>query len=230
MGYQRLLRVLLAAAGATLLAGAVVGVTALAASSASSPRTSPKPGSAARAQAATAACDAYLGHVAKNLGKSTAQVKKALSDATSQSIDDQVKNGTLTQAQADQLKKKLTGQQVCSGQMAGLHGAAAGMGTASIVQGDLAKALGMTPAELKTALQSGQTLQQIAASKGMDEAAFRAKYIATVKADLDQAVKAKTITQAQEDAALSRLQDAPLPSWSRPARPGTRPKPTPATG
>ncbi len=226
MGFSRFLRITVAAVGATLLAAAVVAVTAVAAT----PPATPKPGAAARAQAATAACDTYLGKVAKNLGKSTAQVKKALSDATSQSIDDQVKNGTLTQAQADQLKKKLTGQQVCSGQLAGLHAQAAAMGTQAVVQADVAKALGITPAELKTALQGGQTLQQVAASKGMDEAAFRAKYIATVKADLDKSVTAKTITQAQEDAALSRLQSSALPSWNRAPRPAAKPKPTPPTG
>ena len=64
----------------------------------------------------------------------------------------------------------------------------------------------------------------------MDEAAFRAKYIATVKADLDKAVIAKTITQAQEDAALSRLQSSALPSWNRAPRPAAKPKPTPPTG
>ena len=97
---------------------------------------------------------------------------------------------------------------------------------------EYAKALGISQSELQQDLRSGKTVKDIAASKGMDEAAFRSKLVSVTRTDLDGQVKAGNLTQKQEDALLQRLQDGPLPLWDRtpPKRHGPSPTPTPSTG
>jgi hypothetical protein len=67
----------------------------------------------------------------------------------------------------------------------------------------IASKLGMTPTELFEALHSGQTLSQIATEKGVDlatiETALNANRVTEMKAQLAQAVKDGTMTQAEAD-------------------------------
>ena len=73
--------------------------------------------------------------------------------------------GTLTQAQADAVVKALVAAQPIGGGMGGGPGRGGrGIGHNSAV---VAKALGISEADLMTALQSGQTITQVAASKGV---------------------------------------------------------------
>lgn len=237
MIFTRNLKIAAAVAGAVAVAGGVVVVTAAAsglslAALAASPSPSPKPSPAARQVQAQAACDGFISHVAGNLKKSDADVRKAMSDALNQSLADAVKKGNLTQTQADAIKARNTGggAALCTGVLGGLDGhkgtdAPGGHAAhAAIGLDQYAKALGIPAAELKTDLAGGQTIKQIAATKGInDEAGFRTKLLAVVKTDLDAKVKAATITQAQEDAQLAKLQSAPV-RWDQPV-PAHKPKP-----
>ncbi len=67
----------------------------------------------------------------------------------------------------------------------------------------VAEKLGMTPTQLFEALHSGKTLSEIAQEKGVDlatiETALNANRISEMKAQLAQAVKDGTITQAEAD-------------------------------
>ena len=76
-----------------------------------------------------------------------------------------------------------------------------GLGTAELDAA--AKVLNMTSDELSTALQSGQTLEQIASSKGVDFAkvqeAIQAAHVAEMRTRIAQAVQDGTITQANAD-------------------------------
>jgi predicted DNA-binding protein (UPF0251 family) len=62
-----------------------------------------------------------------------------------------------------------------------------------------AKALGMTADELKTELQSGKTLADIATEKQVDAATVKQAIIDAAKAQVDQAVTDGKLTQAQAD-------------------------------
>ena len=62
----------------------------------------------------------------------------------------------------------------------------------------------------------------------MDEAAFRAKLAAAVKADLDKRVAAGNLTQSEEDTILQRIQNGTLPLWDKPLPRRFKPAP-PAT-
>jgi hypothetical protein len=232
-------KIALATAGALLVAGAALVITASAAGlpaglvAAASP--SPEPvesPDAARAQY----CQTFVNNFASALGKKPADVQAAAQKAFGQTLDQAVKDGKLTQAQADQMKQKAASGSLCSGMPfgrlgeQGTGGHAPGGLSPGMVLGDAAKALGMSQSDLQAALKNGQTLQQIAASKGMNEQQFRDAFSAQVKNDLDAKVKAGTVTQAQEDAILNRLKTASLPFWNGAGRGHPRPAPSATTG
>lgn len=71
--------------------------------------------------------------------------------------------------------------------------------------GAAAKYLGLTDAQLFAQLRDGKTLAKIAQSRGKSVAGLKRAMFGAEKARLDQAVKDKLITPAQEKQALSRL-------------------------
>ncbi len=70
----------------------------------------------------------------------------------------------------------------------------------------VAKLLGVQPADVAAQRQEGKSLVQIGQAKGVDEATLIDTILASRKATLDAQVKAGTITQAQADLMLSRMQ------------------------
>jgi hypothetical protein len=227
----RHLRVLGFAAGAVAIAVGAVWITASAAGlnigfrspSQSLPASdATAAGAGQRAGTASAACTDFVAHFASNLGTTRSKVDAAFQKAAGQTIDDEVKNGDLTQAQADALKKKLASQSPCS-----LLPASTGKGTAAELgaykQAFLsaaASALGITGAQLKADLAQGMTLSQIAAAQTppVTEAQFRSRLIAKLTPVLDAAVAKKNLTSAQEKAIIQKLQTGPIPYWSTPMR------------
>jgi hypothetical protein len=134
-------------------------------------------------------------------GKTPAGLIKAITDAAKDNLGVAVGAGWLTQAQADRVLAGLTeavtdlvnnGPGIPKGDKAGPLGAAATY-------------LGMTPAELRTALRGGKTLAQVASDKGKSVDGLVTALTAGAKKHLDAAVAAGDITQAQATAALKRL-------------------------
>lgn len=70
---------------------------------------------------------------------------------------------------------------------------------------ELAAALGMTEDELRTAMQGGQTIEEIATEKGVDLQAF---FLENAKEHLAQAVTDGKLTQEEADARLAEIQTA----------------------
>jgi hypothetical protein len=73
--------------------------------------------------------------------------------------------------------------------------------------GDVAKALGMTEAQLHDQLEDGKTLAQIAKAKNKDLDDVKAAVKKAATARLDQAVKDGDITKAQRDDMLEHLDE-----------------------
>ena len=73
-----------------------------------------------------------------------------------------------------------------------------------------------------------RSVHELATAKGLSQAQFQTQYQAALKGQLDQAVTAGTVTQAQEQQAIKRL-TANVPNWSRvgAAKPSPSPTPTP---
>ena len=70
---------------------------------------------------------------------------------------------------------------------------------------EAAKALGMTEAELKTELQAGKSIADVAKAKNIDLDVVIAKLTAAFKAHLDEEVKSGEHTQAEADAKLAEF-------------------------
>lgn len=160
-------------------------------------------------------------------GQTIAQVAKAhnvdvqtVIDALVQDKKDEIaaalKAGTITQAQADQqlgnatqfVTDQVNGTGFGPGRGHGFGGPGGHGGPGGLDADDLtaaANALGMTEADLTTALNSGKTAAAVAKEKGVDVQKVIDAIAAADKAELAAAVKAGTMTQAQADQMLANL-------------------------
>jgi hypothetical protein len=183
---------------------------------------------AAEARVSTAVCNEFMQHFAVEIGKTQAEINAAFQRAIADTLADEVKAGRITQPQADTIKQRLANQTPCT--LRGVKVPRAGIDAFMREYVDAsAAALGVTEAQLRTDLQNGQTLSQVAARQKISEATFRTKLIAGLKPVLDKAVNDKKLTSAQEQAIMTRLQSSPLPLWNKPMKrkPPTTAIPTP---
>ena len=230
------------ALGAVAVAGAAVVVTASAAGlsfgfkpAASSQAAAAEAAGLDQSKARSGVCTDFMGHFAVEIGKSQAQINTAFHNAIADTLADEVKNGQLTQAQADAIKAKLAGQTPCTlpAQLAPRPaGRGALAGYLQAYEMAAASALGVTPAELQSDLKAGQSLSEVAAAHNVSEADFRTRLIANLQPLLDTAVKNGKLTSTREQALLNRLKTGPLPLWTRPSRPnapGATATPTPTS-
>ncbi|MCI0475428.1 MAG: phage protease [Anaerolineales bacterium] len=133
----------------------------------------------------------YWDALAKKLGVPTDKLQQAMTDARKDALDQAVKQGLLTQTQADQMSK--LGQN----RAAFAAGATARLDAA-------AKTLGMSVDDLKTALRT-KTLLTLAQEKKVDVAKLRTAIADAEKAAIDQAVKDGKLTQAQADELKAKI-------------------------
>jgi uncharacterized protein YidB (DUF937 family) len=223
------------AAGVTVagVAAVAIGVGAFAAEGRFQP-TVASTAAPTTAKKADEYCNRFLSHLAGNLGKSQSEVATAVGKAVTQTIDDAVTAGDLTKAQADRLKTKLAAGPACNAGFAGSFGyRAKASGGFPAVLDAAAKSLNLTTAQLKADLAKGQTLHQLADSKGISEAQFRSALIKNLTPLLDQAVSQGKLTKTQETEVLQHLQTGPIPFWDSALKHGQRtpsPAASPAAG
>ena len=110
-----------------------------------------------------------------------------------------VSDGTLTQAQADKVVETLN----AAGPLGGGHGRG-GRGGPGLEAA--ATALGLTADELRTELQDGSTVAEVASEKGVDLTTVTDAMLAEKKERLAEAVASGKITQEDAD---ERLANAP---------------------
>jgi hypothetical protein len=143
---------------------------------------------------------AYLDDVAKHLSVSPSALTAAIKAADIDRIDAAVAAGRLTQAQADALKQRIQqsdGVPFFGHRFGGRFG---GRGAAA------AQYLGISEATLRSDLQSGKSLAQIASSTpGKSVAGLKAALISAAKTRLDQAASSGQITRQQEQQLLTKL-------------------------
>jgi hypothetical protein len=230
----RILRVAGLALGAVAVGVAAIAVTASAAgmsfgfnrsSNASAPQSA---GTMVDAASSSSVCSDFMGHFAHDIGKTQDQINSAFQKAIADTLADEVKSGQITQAQADAIKAKLAKQTPCTLPAMRMPGGDKGALGAYMQQylAAAASALGITQDQLTTDLKNGQSLSQIASAQHVSEADFRSKLITNLTPTLDQAVKDKKITAAQEQTIISHLQSGDLPLWNLPER---HPKPAAPT-
>jgi hypothetical protein len=173
--------------GAAVVVAAAGGGVAVAASQDTSPGAESK---------------AVIDDAAKQLGIPSAKLSDALKTALADRVDAAVAAGRITKAQGDAMK-----QRIQSGDfpvLGGFHGGG-GFGHHGGGLDGAAAYIGVTDAQLRTELESGKTLAQVAKAHGKTADGLIAAMVAAEKKELDAAVTSGRITKAQEDQMLSNL-------------------------
>ncbi|MEA2636229.1 MAG: hypothetical protein QOH92_2996 [Chloroflexota bacterium] len=227
--------IVLPAAG---LAAVIIGVAAVEAAPSPSPS----------ASASKNYAQVFVDKLAGILHLTPAATRDALKQAQLQTVDQMVKDGKITQQQADAMKARINaGQGLGFGFGAGRRGGfkadmtlMQNLRTAEL--NAAASALHMSTADLQSALKSGKSLTDLETQQKVSDSAVKAAMKNAAKGVLDNAVKAGTITQAQADSILShvgtglkgraRKQDnesGEAPGSQAPTTPPTTPAPTTPT-
>lgn len=177
--------------------------------------------SSSNAQAATASptatpnkyCEQYYNDLAKRLGVSVSTLRQDQLAAKEDVLAQLVKDGKLTQQQADAIKKRLESRQECTGK--------GGLGIEYTIAKqvlrkylpdigkEVAQGLRMTPDQLKTQLQSGKSLHDIATAQRVSDSDLHTIATNAIQHALDKAVKAGDLTQQQADQIKQQLKNNP---------------------
>ena len=152
----------------------------------------------------SAESQAIISDAAKQLGVSPAKLSNALKKALADRIDAAVTSGRLTQAEADALKARINSDGFpLLGFGGGRFGHFGFFGRIEAAAGYL----GLTDAQLRTELENGKSLAQVAQEHGKSVDGLVDAMVNTAKSKLDDAVSAGRLTQAQENEMLSGLRD-----------------------
>jgi len=166
--------------------------------------------------------NSFFDDVAHRLGVSPAKLQSAVNGALADRLDQLVKQGELTRAQADAILKqaKAHGGAFPFGDFGhhryggpghfGFHrgfgpGPFLGPGPVGGPLAGAAKYLGVSTTDLIKDLRSGKTLAAIARAKGKSVSGLESAMVAPIKSHLDSAVKDGHMTKAQEQQALRMI-------------------------
>jgi hypothetical protein len=158
------------------------------------------------ADSPSAESKAIVNDAAKSLGVEPSKLEAALEKAFEDRIDAAVAAGRLTKAQGEELKQRIeSGDFPLFGPPA--FGPGFGMPHPFFHGLDAAASyLGLTEEQLQSRLESGKTLAQIAEAEDKSVDGLKAALVKDAKAKLDAAVKAGTLTKAEEQKVLQDLE------------------------
>jgi hypothetical protein len=149
---------------------------------------------------------AILDDAAKQLGLQPSALGDALKKALENRVDAAVAAGRLTKAQGDELKQRIESGNVpfFAGPGFGpeFHHAFGPLGGGFDAA---ASYLGLTEAQLRTQLEGGKSLADVAKAQSKSVDGLIDAMVADAKQKLDAAVKSKRLTQSQEDSILGDL-------------------------
>ena len=170
--------------------------------------------------------DAILEDAAKRLNVTPDKLRDALAAAQNAQLDQAVKDGNLTQKQADAIKERRKQSGAVLGGPGALklrgggrlevhpggpgpgfgygHGPH-GPGLRMQILDGLADALGTTQSKLREGLRDGKSIAEIAKANGKSLDDVRKALKATAKARLDKAVEDEDLTRKQADRLLDRV-------------------------
>jgi hypothetical protein len=179
-------------------------------------------------QVASQYCQDFVGHLSHALGVSPAHAREALTTAARQTVDDAVARGDLTQQQATGMKNQLTDGSICSVNISpGAHKYM--QAYRALVIDAVAKAIGSSPEQVRTQLEAGKSVSEIA-PKGMTEQDFATALHSSLKSELDTQVSSGKLTQSQENALLARTPLLAQRLWTQGMPPHPAPSGAPVSG
>ncbi len=151
----------------------------------------------------------FLAKVANKLGVSEDELKTALDEARTETIDEKVAAGLLTEEQAERLRER--GEEggfplprpSGEGRFHPRQGVCQ-RGTGLVIEA-AAQVLGMPQEDLVQQLKDGNSLAQVAEAKGVDE--FTEALLEQVKVQLDEMVADGTITRERAERIFQGIED-----------------------
>jgi|SRR5579859_590942 len=146
---------------------------------------------------------AFLNDAAGRLGVTSAKLEDALKAAAIDRVDAALAAGRITKDEADAMKAAIN-----SGNLPiGIPGAGPGFRHVFGLHGDVLDAaatyLGLTDDQLRTQLESGKSLADVAKAQNKSVDGLKQAMIAAVQSKLDQAVKDGRLTADQRDQLLA---------------------------
>jgi DNA-binding CsgD family transcriptional regulator len=160
----------------------------------------------------------FVQKLAAALGIDQTKLEAAIKTAGNATVDDALKNQSITQDQATQMKARVASGEFGVWGRGGRGGGAPGMGMGGrdgapgMMGGKMgggisqialletaAKALNLSITQLDTELRSGKTLTEIATAQKVSLETVKSAVLASLKTQLAAAVKAGSLTQAQSD-------------------------------
>lgn len=169
---------------------------------------------------------AIIADAAEELGIESTKLTAALKQALIDSLAAKVAAGELTQAQANTLKAKI--QSADFPIIGGLHGPGFGRAHGFADLETAASFLGLTTAGLRTELDDGKTLAEVATAKGKKVDGLVQALVAAAEERLAEDVSAGRLTQAQANARKADLEQRITAlvngSFTGPPRPHNRPE------
>jgi hypothetical protein len=155
---------------------------------------------------------AVLNDAARELGVQPNELSAALKKALSNRVDEAVEDGRLSKEEGDRLKARInSGDFPLFGGPGRHHGPGFGFGHGPGPMHDLSNAaeyLGLTQAQLRTQLNQGKTLAQIARDRDKAVDGLIDTLVASNKERIDAAVEDGRLTRAQADEKLEMLRQA----------------------
>lgn len=149
-----------------------------------------------------------LDTAAEKLNVTPEQLRSALESGRAAELDQAVKDGRLTQEQADAIKQRMEQSGLVLGGPGGRgHHGPGGKGGGREMMADAAKALGLSESELHEQLHDGKTIAEIAKTQNKDLDDVKAAVKKAAVARLDQKVEDGELTKAQRDEIVERLDD-----------------------
>lgn len=155
--------------------------------------------------------EVFVQRVAENLGVTTDELKSAVKDAQLQGVEDALANDRITEEQAQTLRDTIN-----TSEGLGLRGIIKHHDRMQERRGEMrrafvetaAESIGITPEELREALQAGDTsIADVAAANGVSVDDVKADILAAAQEKLDAAVANGRITDTVATAAMQKLTD-----------------------
>ncbi len=210
---KRIPRAALIAAGLVAMASIVGGGIVFAQTSGSSSPLGNLTALTSQAGAASNQSD-YITQLAGHLGISVQALQTAISATNMDELNKAVAAGAITQAEADKITAALQAGDTFffGGHGPKTPGVPGGPGRGgpffggiNDVVGSVATFLGVTPAQLRTELQGGKSLADVATANGKTRDELKAYLTTQVTTQLEKAVTDGKLTQAQADQVKSTL-------------------------
>ena len=158
-------------------------------------------------------CEQYLRDLANRLHVSVSTLQQDKVAAMKDVLAQMVKDGKLTQKQANAIEQRLQTHQACTGM--GMNGIDTKLvmhalqGYMSQINNQVAQGLHLSPSQLQSQLQSGKSLSDIAAAQHVSASQLHTIVMDAVQSALNKAVSNGDVTQQQATTFMQALQSHP---------------------